>query len=66
MQQISPIRAYIFACSDRTEAECLDRMLFASNKVFENKVMQVKKGDILFLLNIDIDTLYGIFKAPTI
>jgi DNA modification methylase len=27
--------------------------------------MRVKKGDTLFLLNINTDTLYGIFKAPS-
>jgi DNA modification methylase len=40
-------------------------MLFSTNKVYEDKVLAVKKGDPLFLLNLDSDILYGIFKAKS-
>jgi DNA modification methylase len=38
-------------------------MLFSTNKVHADKVLQIKKDDILFLLNLDSDILYGPFKA---
>lgn len=40
-------------------------MLFSTNKVYEDKIFAVKKGDILFLLNVDSDILYGTFKAKS-
>lgn len=55
----------IFTCTEKTEKECFDRMLFATNKIYEEKALKVKKGDILFLFNLDSDVLYGIFKAKT-
>lgn len=55
----------IFTCTDKTEKECLDRMLFATNKIYEEKALKVKRGDILFLLNLDSDVLYGPFEAKT-
>lgn len=55
----------IFTCTDKTEKECLDRLLFATNKIYEEKALKVKRGDILFLLNLDSDTLYGTFEAKT-
>jgi len=59
------VKGYIFACTRKSEGECLTRMLFATNKLFEDKVLQVKKGDFLFLLNLDTDKLYGLFVAET-
>lgn len=55
----------IFTCTDKTEKECLDRMLFATNKIYEEKALKVKSGDVLFLLNLDSDVLYGPFKAKS-
>jgi DNA modification methylase len=40
-------------------------MLFSTNKVYEDKIFAVKKGDILFLLNLDSNTLYGTFRAKS-
>lgn len=40
-------------------------MLFSTNKVYEDKIFAVKKGDILFLLNLDSNTLYGTFMAKS-
>lgn len=65
MQQVSTFKGHIFACTDKTEKECFDRMLFSTNKVYADKALQVKKGDILFLLNFDTDTLYGVFRAKS-
>jgi DNA modification methylase len=40
-------------------------MLFATNKVYGDNVLKIKKGDILFLVNLDTDTLYGSFRAKS-
>jgi len=64
-QKTSVLRGQIFACTNKTEKECLDRMLFSTNKVYANKALQTKKGDYLFLFNMDSDRLYGIFKAKS-
>ena len=40
-------------------------MLFSTNKIYEDKIFAVKKGDILFLLNLDSNTLYGTFRAKS-
>ena len=56
-------RGYIFACTSKSERECFDRMLFATSHVYGENVLKIKKGHLLFLLNIDRDTLYGTFLA---
>jgi len=56
---------YVFLCNDRTERECLERKLFGSPKSDWNRVSQVKKGDILFLLNYHGNRLHGVFEAIT-
>jgi DNA modification methylase len=54
---------YIFACTNKSERECFDRMLFATSHVYGENVLKIKKGHVLFLLNIDRDRLYGTFLA---
>jgi DNA modification methylase len=56
-------KGYIFVCTSKSERECFDRMLFATSHVYGENVLKIKKGDILFLLNIDTDMLYGTFLA---
>lgn len=58
-------RGYILACTAKSEKECFDRMLFATNRVYGENVLKIRKGDLLFLLNIDTDTLYGTFRAKS-
>jgi DNA modification methylase len=58
-------RGFILACTSKSEQECFDRLLFATNKLYGENVLKIKKGNMLFLLNIDTDTLYGTFKAKT-
>ncbi|MGQ9465196.1 MAG: DNA methyltransferase [bacterium] len=64
-RQTFETKAHIFACTRKSEKECLEKMLFATSKIYEEKVYQVKKGDHLFLLNLDTDVLYGVFIAET-
>src|ERR671924_95167 len=56
---------YIFACTSKSEKECFARMLFATNRVYGESVLKIKKGDMLFLLNLDTDTLHGTFRAKS-
>ena len=58
-------QGYIFACTNKSEKECLDRMLFATTKVYGDDVLKIKKGDLIFLLNLDTDRLHGTFKAKS-
>ena len=56
-------RGFLFACTNKSEGECLGRSLFATEKFYGPVVIRIRKGDILFLNNIDTDVLYGAFKA---
>jgi len=58
-----PPSGYVFLCNSRTESECLEKKLFGSPKSEWNRVSQVKKGDVLFLLNYQSNRLYGVFEA---
>ncbi len=59
------MKGYIFACTNKTEQECFERMLFSTNKLYADNILQVRKGDLLFLFNMDRDILHGIFKAKS-
>lgn len=59
------VTSHIFVASEKTEKECLDRMLFATSKIYADDALAVKKGDVLFLLNIDSNVLHGIFRAKS-
>jgi SAM-dependent methyltransferase len=56
-------QGHIFACTSKTEKECLDRMLFGTGRLYGDGVLKIKKGDALFLLNLDTDVIYGAFTA---
>ena len=65
MQKALVASGHIFACTNKSEKECFDRMLFATSRVYGESVLKIKKGDLLFLLNLDTDTLHGTFKAKS-
>jgi DNA modification methylase len=56
-------RGFLFACTNKSEGECLDRFLFATGRIYGPVVTRIRKGDILFLNNIDSDVLHGVFEA---
>lgn len=60
-----PIRGFIFTASNKTQEECFNRLLFGTDRTYGPVVIRIRKGDLLFLLNIDTDTLYGVFKAAS-
>ena len=66
-QKLLPLSAksYVFACTNSSQDECFKRLLFGSSKVYGAAAMRVKKGDFLFLWNLDSDLLYGVFRAAT-
>jgi len=56
-------RGFIFACTRKTEAESLKNLLFATEKIYGPIVIRIRKGDLIFLNNLDTDVLYGVFRA---
>ena len=66
MQELSDKKAIIFACTAKSEKECLDRMLFGTGKIYADNALQTRKGDYLFLYNMDSDQLHGVFRAESV
>lgn len=58
-------RGFILACTAKSEQECFDRMLFSTNRIYGENVLKIRKDDLLFLVNLDTDVLYGIFRAKS-
>jgi len=59
------IAGYVFLCSDMTEGECLERMLFGGREKYASRVRGLKRGDTLYLYNYESKKLHGIFEAVT-
>jgi len=57
------VRGFIFACTKRSEAECLGRLLFGTEKAYGPIVIRIRQGDLLLLNNIETDVLLGVFRA---
>lgn len=57
------IRGFLFACTKESEGKCLNNLLFATDQVYAPITIRVRKGDLLFLNNIDTDILHGVFRA---
>ena len=62
---VSELKGFIAVCRNDTERECFDRMLFGSVMRYWDSVEEVQKGDVGFLLNLDTDVLYGVFRAES-
>lgn len=56
---------FIFLCSNQTEKECLERLLFGTSNrdAFNNYFSRIKIGDTLFLYNYNSITIQGPFQA---
>jgi DNA modification methylase len=59
------VGAHIFVCTSKSEPECLQRRLFGTSKLYADDALMTRSGDLLFLLNISSDVLYGIFRAKS-
>jgi len=64
-QMTENAKAHIFVCTNKTEPECLKRMLFGTSKLYADDVLSVKSGDLLFLLNVNSTVLHRIFRAKS-
>jgi len=62
MKSKRAINGYIFVCSKNTESECFKESLFGSGKAYGPAVLRIKRGDVLFLNNLDEDILYGVLE----
>jgi DNA modification methylase len=60
---LKPIRAFLFACTNKSEKECLIGLVFGTEKIYGPVVIRIRKGDLLFLNNLDTNTLFGVFRA---
>ena len=63
LEQLLHRKGFILACTNSSQDECLNRMLFGTSRQYGAVVIRIKKGDLLFLLNLDTDLLFGIFQA---
>jgi DNA modification methylase len=63
LQEEQLIRGFIFASTREMEDECLSRLLFGTDRVYGPIVIRIRKGDLIFLNNVDTNVLYGVFKA---
>lgn len=54
-----------FVCTNKTEAECFQRRLFGDTRSLLNEVLKVKKGNVLFLYNLNSDVIFGPFIAES-
>lgn len=52
-------------CTNKSENECFRRLLFGTNKLYAPAAIRVRKRNFLFLLNLDSDMLYGVFRAAS-
>jgi DNA modification methylase len=59
------VKGQVFASTNKSQEECFKRQLFGTSKLYGATAFRVKKGDFLFLLNLDSDVLYGVFKASS-
>lgn len=45
------MKGYIFTCTNKTEKECFDLMIFGTNKLYGDNVLEIERGDILYGLD---------------
>lgn len=60
-----PIQGFVFACKNKTETDCFNRSLFGAKSAYGPVVTRIRKGDLLFLNNLESDSLYGVFRAAS-
>ncbi|MBI2857678.1 MAG: DNA methylase [Chloroflexi bacterium] len=58
-------RGFLFACTNKSESECLAGLVFGTEKTYGPVVIRIRHGDIIFLNNVETDVLHGAFRAVT-
>ncbi len=48
-------KGFIFKCTNKSESECLSRLLFGTDRLAADEVLSLQPGDKLFLLNVESD-----------
>jgi hypothetical protein len=56
---------FILVCTNKSEKQMLDTLVFPQSTVYGHKVFAIKSEDYVFLYNLDTDVLYGTFIAET-
>lgn len=59
------VRFWKFTCNREIEEECFQKKLVGAPGRLWKEVREIKKGDIIYLHNIDTDILHGPFTAET-
>lgn len=59
------IRGFLFASTNKTQRECFERSLFGTERFYGPIVIRIRKGDLLFLNNLNSNSLHGVFKAAS-
>jgi hypothetical protein len=62
-RDLEAANGFVLLCGNWTERECLERRLFGAPYDEWNRISQIKKGDVLFLLNYQTNRLHGIYEA---
>lgn len=57
------VPCFFMLCNDRTEKECLDRMLFGDRANQFESMRAIQAGHFGFLLNMSTNELLGVFQA---
>ncbi|MGC8764589.1 MAG: DNA methyltransferase [Brevinematia bacterium] len=58
-------KGFILACTNKSQNECLKTLTFCTSKIYGSKILSIKKGDFVFLYNLDTDELFGVFEATS-
>lgn len=64
-QVVANLGGFIFMCNSTTKTDCFKYRVFGLNEGKKNLVEQVRKGMRLFLFDIDLRLLYGIYVAAS-
>ncbi|KAI5080862.1 hypothetical protein GOP47_0004045 [Adiantum capillus-veneris] len=64
-QIIGDLGGFIFMCNASTKADCFKYRVFGLNEGKKHLVEQVRKGMRLFLFDVDLRLLYGIYVATS-
>ncbi|TSC76024.1 MAG: hypothetical protein G01um101431_1042 [Parcubacteria group bacterium Gr01-1014_31] len=56
-------KGYIFRCTNVTQDECFQRMLFGEKPIHAKQLAELLEGDFVYLYNLMSERLFGTFRA---